>query len=55
MELRRRLEAMPKGEPVAEVRRFLDSKADASTHLGFKLASNGTLDDAPTLRTFLLD
>jgi hypothetical protein len=54
-ELRRRLEAMPKGAAVAEIRRFLDSKSDASTHLGFKLASNGMLDDAPTLRTFLLD
>jgi hypothetical protein len=40
---------------VAAVRQFLDSKADAPTHLGFKLASNGLLDEAPTLRTFLLD
>jgi hypothetical protein len=49
------LAAMPKSEAVAAIRRFLDSKADASTHLGFKLASNGLLDEAPTLRTFLLD
>jgi hypothetical protein len=40
---------------VAEVRKFLDSKVDAPTRLGFKLASNSMLDDAPTLRTFLLD
>ena len=46
---------MPKVEATAEIRRFLDSKADATTHLGFKLASNGALDEAPTLRTFLLD
>jgi hypothetical protein len=54
-DLRRRLEAMPKSEVVQEIRRFLDSKTDASTHLGFKLASNGTLDEAPTFRAFLLD
>jgi hypothetical protein len=53
--LRKELAAMPKAEAVAAIRQFLDSKADASTHLGFKLASNGTLDEAPTLRTFLLD
>jgi hypothetical protein len=54
-ELRRQLSAMPTAEAVAAIRKFLDSKADASTHLEFKLASNGTLEDAPTLRTFLLD
>ncbi|HEY1662173.1 MAG TPA: hypothetical protein VGI03_07125 [Verrucomicrobiae bacterium] len=46
---------MPKNEAVALIRKFLDSKADADTHLGFKVAQNGLLDEAPTLRTFLLD
>ena len=54
-ELRRTLALMPTNEAVAEIRKFLDSKADAATHLGFKLTSGGTLDEAPTLRTFLLD
>jgi hypothetical protein len=53
--LRQELSAMPPRAAVAAIRKFLDSKADASTHLGFRLASNGTLDEAPTLRTFLLD
>jgi hypothetical protein len=53
--LRLNLSAMPKDAAVAAIRQFLDAKADASTHLGFKLASNGMLDEAPTLRTFLLD
>jgi len=54
-EWRKELEAMPKGEAVKEIKQFLDSKQDAATHLGFKVASNGWLDEAPTLRTFLLD
>jgi hypothetical protein len=54
-ELRRTLAAMPTNEAVAEIRRFLDSKADAPTRLAFKLTAGGTLDEAPTLRTFLLD
>ena len=54
-ELRQNLAAMPKSAAIAAIRQFLDSKADASTHLGFKLASDGMLDEAPTLRTFLLD
>ncbi len=54
-ELRAALAAMPTNAAVAVVRQFLDSKADAPTHLGFKVAANGLLDDAPTLRTFLLD
>lgn len=53
--LRKKLETMPVGMAVKLIRDFLDSKADAHTGLGFKLASNGTLDEAPTLRTFLLD
>jgi len=54
-ELRAIFSAMPTNEAVAAIRQFLDSKADADTHLGFKVAGNGLLDEAPTLRTFLLD
>jgi hypothetical protein len=54
-ELRRALAAMPTNEAVAEIRRLLDSRADAPTRLGFKVATSGGLDEAPTLRTFLLD
>jgi hypothetical protein len=53
--LRQSLAAMPVKEAVAALKQFLDAKSDAPTHLGFKLASNGVLDEAPTLRTFLLD
>ncbi len=53
--LRAVLAAMSKDEAVAAIRQFLDSKADAVTGLGFKVGQNGLLDDAPTLRTFLLD
>jgi hypothetical protein len=53
--LRGDLTAMPTNAAVAKIREFLDSKADAPTHLGFKVAGNGFLTDAPTLRTFLLD
>ena len=54
-ELRAELAAMPKDKAVAVIRQFLDSKEDASTHLGFKVGGGGWLDEAPTLRTFLLD
>jgi hypothetical protein len=54
-ELRAQLALMPKTAAVAELRQFLDTKADARTRLGFKLAGSGLLEEAPTLRTFLLD
>jgi hypothetical protein len=54
-ELRAILSSMPTNEAVAAIRHFLDSKTDASTHLGFKVARDGLLVEAPTLRTFLLD
>ncbi|HEY3762946.1 MAG TPA: hypothetical protein VGN23_14465 [Verrucomicrobiae bacterium] len=54
-QLRAMLAAMPKDQAIALIRQFLDSKADADTHLGFKVGQGGLLDDAPTLRTFLLD
>ena len=53
--LRAALAAMPANEAAALIRQFLDSKADASTHLGFKIGDHGLLDETPTLRTFLLD
>ena len=37
------------------IRRFLDTKIDAPTGQGFKIGGNGSLLEAPTLRTFLLD
>jgi hypothetical protein len=54
-EFRATLASMPKNMAVAEIRRILESKQDGPTHLGFKVAGNGLLDEAPTLRTFLLD
>ena len=54
MALRATLTGMPTNEAVAEIRRFLDSRADAPTRLGFKIAGGG-LEEAPTLRIFLLD
>jgi hypothetical protein len=53
--LRQSLAAAPVPEAVAAIRRFLDSKADAPTGLGFKVDGKGSLTAAPTLRTFLLD
>lgn len=54
-ELRARLAAMPKAEAVALIHQFLEGKTDAATHLGFKVAADGLLTEAPTFRTFLLD
>lgn len=54
-ELRRSLAGGDKNEASAAIRKFLDSKADASTGLGFKIGSHGMLTEAPTLRTYLLD
>ena len=54
-ELRATLAALSTAGAVAEIRRFLDSKTDGPTQLGFKVARNGLLDEAPTVRTFLLD
>ncbi len=39
----------------AAVRDFLDSKTDAPSGLGFKVGAHGSLTEAPTLRTMLLD
>jgi hypothetical protein len=53
--LRKELAALPRDAAVAAIRAFLDSKEDAATGLGFRLAASGSLDEAPTFRTFLLD
>jgi hypothetical protein len=54
-ELRQALAAGSTNEVSAAIRRFLDSKADAPTGLGFKIGAHGALTEAPTLRTYLLD
>jgi hypothetical protein len=53
--LRETLASLPVQDAVPAIRRFLDSKMDAVTGLGFKLGGHGVLVAAPTLRTFLLD
>ena len=53
--LRQTLASSPASEASAAIRRFLDSKADAATGQGFKIGAKGFLNEAPTLRTFLLD
>ncbi len=40
---------------IAAIRHFLSGKEDAATGLGFKVGQNGVLEQAPTLRTFLMD
>jgi len=42
-------------EASAAIRSFLDTKSDRATEQGFKVNATGHLDQAPTLRTFLLD
>jgi hypothetical protein len=54
-ELRAALSALSNDAALADIRQFLDSKTDATTGLGFKLGRDGKLEEAPTLRTFLLD
>ena len=54
-ELRRALASGDKTEASAAIRKFLDSKADASMGLGFKIGAHGVLTETPTLRTYLLD
>jgi hypothetical protein len=54
-ELRQALAAASASEGSAAIRRFLDSKSDGPTGMGFKVGKNGVLDQSPTLRTFLLD
>jgi hypothetical protein len=53
--LREAMAAGSTNEMAAAIRQFLDTKTDASTGQGFKIGGNGSLLQAPTLRTFLLD
>jgi hypothetical protein len=53
--LRRDLLASGLVGAAAAILTFLDSKQDAATGLGFIVAGDGTLTEAPTLRVFLLD
>ncbi|MBN2505519.1 MAG: hypothetical protein JXQ71_02375 [Verrucomicrobia bacterium] len=54
-ELRRFLGGLPPAAAAAAIRAFLDSKADAPTALGFRIRAGGSLEEAPSLRVFLLD
>jgi len=53
--LRQSFSTTPTNESVAAIRKFLDSKKDASLSQGFHVGGGGFLTEAPTLRTFLLD
>src|SRR5947209_3269362 len=53
--LRQSFSTTPTNESVAAIRKFLDSKKDASLSQGFHVDGGGFLTEAPTLRTFLLD
>ena len=53
--LKKELRAADPKVAVAVIRQFLTSKQDAPTGLGFKVGDNHELDDAPTMRTFLMD
>jgi hypothetical protein len=54
-ELRAAFSTNPRDEAVSAIRNFLDSRVDIRTELGFKVAGDGLLSEAPTWRTFLLD
>ena len=49
------LKSMAPGEAIAWIRGFLDSGEDKPTGLEFEIGKGGTLNQWPTLRTFLLD
>jgi hypothetical protein len=53
--LRRLIAACPKAEAILAIRDFLDTGRDAPTGLAFALNADGSLRQAPTLRTLLLD
>lgn len=53
--LRDELHRAPADAAAAAIIQFLDSGADSATGLGFSLAGGGVLNDAPSLRTALLD
>lgn len=54
-ELKQSLAAMPKDEAIALIREFLSRGNDRTTGLSFEIASDGSLTEWPTFRTFLLD
>jgi len=54
-DLRTSLLAMPKDEALAMIRSFLASGNDHATGLSFDIARDGSLNEWPTFRTFLLD
>jgi hypothetical protein len=53
--LREMLKSGNTNELSLAIRRLLDGKSDAATGQGFKIGDNGSLLEAPTLRTLLLD
>jgi hypothetical protein len=53
--MRRALRNAPTNEAVTAIRKLLETKADVPTQQGFKINGTGFLDEAPTLRTLLLD
>ncbi len=53
--LREHLRSLGTNAASAEIQQWLNSGNDAPTRLDFKLSRDGSLKDAPTLRTFLLD
>jgi len=54
-ELSARIATLPKAEMSVMMGEFLRSGADAPTGLGFKVGAGGALNEAPSLRVFLLD
>jgi hypothetical protein len=54
-QLRNQLNGLGTEAASRAVQRYFDSGADSPTHLGFKLARDGSLSSAPSLRLFLLD
>jgi hypothetical protein len=54
-ELRTSLASMAPNECSEAIRRFLDSGENAQTGQGFKVRSDGFLEEAPSLRVWLLD
>ncbi len=54
-QLRDELRKAPADVAAAAIVQFLDSGADSSTGLGFTLTGGGLLEDAPSMRTAMLD
>lgn len=54
-DLQNTISTLPTNAAISAIRQALDSKKDASTHTGFTITGGGFLNEAPTMRTFLLD